>query len=568
MKRRIRNTAATRPKDLRPLPYLNEEVFLPLLPRPSPEPEDIEQFSSPERPSKKAPQVTQSTIEDSFAQEMGDYVNWDGDEESQPLDTLVTESSQPSRTQAQSQERLGEVPPLSPEVPVMYAIHEPPATSTTQHAEADSQSLIYREQATQATDLHSALCEVDQQMEDVNNEIAELQRVLQGLGQSDTQAGAVLSKHIKALCAERDEKSKQCSSLEDQIVELELHVDQLKMTGDSYQSQIARLTAELEDRTEQVSQLEDAVAELHMEMATLQEENERLADAAAQKVVPGERDPRGPAQDQQDRGALHAAAERLAALEQELEHARQELAAAQTDASARAEELAVERQRSDEDLRTTQSDRDFFRGLYEQASVHAQRLAGENTELELRVAALETQRTDGLAMVQATYQNEAEALRAEVERLQDICKVMRDQDERTGLEVRRRAAMEPELREEVERLTEQLQLAHEKMNTMEADIARMLVAAQLALAVKEGGDEEDGEYVPGNDGSSPSDSTSNASAEDGAALLQAAAHSQGSLVRQAHVSRGVMCNRTFPSAQDVIDHAWSTHYKDGEVLSM
>lgn len=99
-----------------------------------------------------------------------------------------------------------------------------------------------------------------------------------------------------------------------------------------------------------------------------------------------------------------------------------------------------------------EKNRDLFRELYDQASAHASEVKGENTELRRRTSIAEGQTHDGIGMLKATYTQQVKRLQEEVERWKGLCKVLTTKDERTNDEVRRRAALEPVLREENEKL--------------------------------------------------------------------------------------------------------------------
>lgn len=114
-----------------------------------------------------------------------------------------------------------------------------------------------------------------------------------------------------------------------------------------------------------------------------------------------------------------------------------------------------------------EKDRDLFRDLYGKASAHASSVSAENNELAERAALAEGQARDGVAMLKATYEERIRLLEQEVLRWKGQCHVLTDRDGRMDDEIRRRAALEPELRAENERLREQIEALEEDYSRME-----------------------------------------------------------------------------------------------------
>ena len=113
-----------------------------------------------------------------------------------------------------------------------------------------------------------------------------------------------------------------------------------------------------------------------------------------------------------------------------------------------------------------EKDRDLFRDLYGKASAHASAVSAENNELSERAALAEGQARDGVAMLKATYEERVRLLEQEVARWKGQCRVLTERDSRMDDDIRRRAALEPELRAENEQLREQLE-------RLEEDYARL-----------------------------------------------------------------------------------------------
>ena len=114
-----------------------------------------------------------------------------------------------------------------------------------------------------------------------------------------------------------------------------------------------------------------------------------------------------------------------------------------------------------------EKDRDLFRDLYSKASLHASEVSKENNELTERATLAETQAHDGVAMVKAAYEERLQLLEQEVERWKGQVHVLTVRDRRTDDELRRRAALEPELRMENLQLRGQLDALQEDYRRME-----------------------------------------------------------------------------------------------------
>ena len=136
----------------------------------------------------------------------------------------------------------------------------------------------------------------------------------------------------------------------------------------------------------------------------------------------------------------------------------------------------------------TEKDRDLFRDLYSKASLHASEVSKENNELTERASLAETQARDGLAMIKATYEERIRLLEQEVERWKGQVHVLTERDKRMDDELRRRAALEPELRTENIRLKEQLDSLEEDYRRMEGTLegrSRQQVEGTRELPVEE-----------------------------------------------------------------------------------
>lgn len=105
---------------------------------------------------------------------------------------------------------------------------------------------------------------------------------------------------------------------------------------------------------------------------------------------------------------------------------------------------------------SAETDRDFFRDQYAQASTYVGSVRSEITELEERVLVAESKAKDGVGMIKATYSGRIEALEMDVTKWRGLAKLLQEKDLRTGDEVRRKAGEEPELRAKNAELKEEI----------------------------------------------------------------------------------------------------------------
>lgn len=105
---------------------------------------------------------------------------------------------------------------------------------------------------------------------------------------------------------------------------------------------------------------------------------------------------------------------------------------------------------------SAETDRDFFRDQYAQASMYVGSVRNEITELEDRVLIAEGKAKDGVGMIKATYEGRIRALEKDVIRWKSLAELLQEKDRRTGDEVRRKAGEEPELRMKNAELRQQI----------------------------------------------------------------------------------------------------------------
>ncbi|OSD03281.1 hypothetical protein PYCCODRAFT_1467141 [Trametes coccinea BRFM310] len=590
-----------RSKQLRPIPVVTPSVFRPHLP--SMDIDEIEEFSSPERDRRKEARLdilTQESIElAQFTQDQVDsFVDWDGGtplEEDMPaeVDPFVEDDEQPEpslgpqldsphanndRRQAMKSildkpAAARQQPPaeagISPEIPLMPDL---PSTSTSARADVDSQSQEVL--SSQIEELHAALEEKEQQVTQLELQIQELQTQLSTVENEKAVEAAKFEAELQALREGSDEKSEQISQLESQLVELQLQFTHVASEQDQqreqHQAEVQGLQESLEERNEQVAQLESALVELQTEIAAITEENEKLTEAQQHSA-------------DEHAEQLAAAHQRAASLESELADIRAQLSKAEEESvalSARLESSTQDWERRYKDL---ESDRDLYKNLYSEASTHASRLAAENATLEERARVAEGQTKDGLALIRGTFEAQMHKLREEAEKWRAQCELLMAKDKATDDDVRRRAALERELRAENEERVreeneERLRAEYARRLHAETDDWRRQVQKMEGLFAQmedrrvhaetsNGHEDEDADGDVDMD-STPPHAQANGSMPNttwpGIASPSSSPNgvdeSERILYVCQHVHGTEMCNSTFASPQAVMEHAWKTHY--------
>ncbi|EJD03248.1 uncharacterized protein FOMMEDRAFT_156633 [Fomitiporia mediterranea MF3/22] len=149
------------------------------------------------------------------------------------------------------------------------------------------------------------------------------------------------------------------------------------------------------------------------------------------------------------------------------------------------ESLAKDRDALDAEIKLLKMGRDdavkqgeIFRELYGQASAFADETKRENQELSERTKRAEGQATIGVELVRRQYAAQEQKLKAELEQQQTLVHILSAKDKRTDDEVRRRAALEPELRAEISKLREEI-------GDLEATQAKLVRARNDLLVEKQ-----------------------------------------------------------------------------------
>ncbi|KZT09582.1 uncharacterized protein LAESUDRAFT_511729 [Laetiporus sulphureus 93-53] len=198
-----------------------------------------------------------------------------------------------------------------------------------------------------------------------------------------------------------------------------------------------------------------------------------------------------------------------------------------------------------------EKDRELFRNLYGKASVHASDVSKERDELQRQLDLTAGQLKDGLPMVKGMFKDHNARLQQEVEKLKALCKVLMDKDERTNDDVRRRAALEPMLREENEKLKkeiEELKVAQENVRAP-SHLSEQSEESEKSKEIEELKVAQENVHVPSH---LSEQSTGDEAATDIRYVCQ--------YTEVSDVPGATMCNAIFSSPEEVQDHAMCTHY--------
>lgn len=265
-------------------------------------------------------------------------------------------------------------------------------------------------------------------------------------------------------------------------------------------TQNKELMQELQEARARLQELEQTLSAKSVENIQLQTENEDLSAAL---------------------GAANSTVEECRRLNNLLEDEIEVLKQAHVSAQLEWEKRVQEQDATISGLRVAKQeadlDRDLFKDNYGHASSFASEMQGKKEELEAELTIVKGQLSSGLPMLKGMYEERIKRLEEEVEKWRTLCHVLTEKDERTNDDMRRRAAEEPELREEIRRL---------KLELTE------LRAAKLTS-------------VPLADESTPE--------------LEPDAYYVCQFV---DVPRASMCHATFESPKDVEYHALREHYQE------
>ncbi|KAH9937261.1 uncharacterized protein B0H18DRAFT_192191 [Fomitopsis serialis] len=265
-------------------------------------------------------------------------------------------------------------------------------------------------------------------------------------------------------------------------------------------TQNKELMQELQEARARLQELEQTLSAKSVENIQLQTENEDLSAAL---------------------GAANSTVEECRRVNSLLEDEIEVLKQAHFSAQLEWEKRVQEQDATISSLRAAKQeadlDRDLFKDNYGHASSFASEMQGKKEELEAELTTVKSQLSSGLPMLKGMYEERIKRLEEEVEKWRTLCHILTEKDERTDDDMRRRAAEEPELREEIRRL---------KLELTELRAAK-LTSVPLA-------DESTPELEP-----------------DTYYVCQFV-----------DVPRASMCHATFESPKDVEDHAFREHYQE------
>ena len=130
------------------------------------------------------------------------------------------------------------------------------------------------------------------------------------------------------------------------------------------------------------------------------------------------------------------------------------------------------------------ADVDFFREQYQRASAFASTTRSENEELSARAALAESQATNGVAMVRATFEGRISKLAAEVQKYKALSEMLTERARRTDDKVRCRAAHVPELERKLDRLRQRFMETEEELEDTQDELrAKRRINARLRRRV-------------------------------------------------------------------------------------
>ena len=197
-------------------------------------------------------------------------------------------------------------------------------------------------------------------------------------------------------------------------------------------------------KSEEIAKLEAALSAERQQRAELESTNRKLQDVLASV---------------QERSSRSEAA--LADAVSRLDGERVAWDAARTLLEAQVKSLTESKERAE-------SDSNFFREQYGQASAFVGSTRTENAELEKRALIAEDRAKNGVAMIRATYEGKVKGLQDDVAKWKGLALLLEEKDRRTGDNIRKKAALEPELRARITDLVGEL----ERLEVVVAELSR------------------------------------------------------------------------------------------------
>jgi len=131
-------------------------------------------------------------------------------------------------------------------------------------------------------------------------------------------------------------------------------------------------------------------------------------------------------------------------------------------------EVTEERNELDKAKRSAENEVETWKEEYRKRFMDSQELRqeakdakAETSRLREENAIVASQTRESVRLVTARYETTVTMLKTELAKAESLYKVLQAKDERTGDDIRRRAASVPQLQEEIRRLREELELAAE-----------------------------------------------------------------------------------------------------------
>ena len=121
---------------------------------------------------------------------------------------------------------------------------------------------------------------------------------------------------------------------------------------------------------------------------------------------------------------------------------------------------------------SAEKDRDFFREQYAQASAYVSTVRDENRDLEKRIEISERQTRDGVEMVRKTFETRVKDLEKDAKMWRNMANFLMEKDKRTDDEVRKRAALEPELQIRCRKLEGAIEVRDVSIEQLENDLEK------------------------------------------------------------------------------------------------
>ncbi|PCH33937.1 hypothetical protein WOLCODRAFT_160469 [Wolfiporia cocos MD-104 SS10] len=299
------------------------------------------------------------------------------------------------------------------------------------------------------------------------------------------------------------------------------------------QTEVNDLKFALEEKSARILELEHKLAALQAQASKAQVDHAEVS--AAKEALASKHEEQARSVSEVTASNVRLAGE-LDALR--LEHAREKDELEKTLQEASNNVAALERR-----VRDAEDDRDFVRDLYDKASSYASEMKAQKLETEEQLRVAKGQVSDGLPMLKSMYEERIKRLQGELEKSKRLYKILTDKDERTNDEIRRRAALEPQLREENKRLRQELQAAN-----------KLLTASGRSISPDSDDDAEPLKQTGTRDNRNPF-------VPELSPLVRSPDpdESRDVYVCQ-YVSNAIMCNTTFPTPGEVRTHALHSHY--------